>query len=80
MNFFHPNYLRFLNFLPNMSKKSKKLLGILRKKPHKNQKSLLKAWDDIDSDMICACSKNTHRRLEAVVKADGSYFEKKNFL
>jgi hypothetical protein len=57
-----------------MSKKSKILLGILRKKPHKNQKSLLKAWDDID---MCASSKNTHKRFEAVVEAEVGYIEKK---
>ena len=46
----------------------------MRKKPHKNQKSLLKAWDDID---MCASSKNTHKMFEAVVEAEGGYIEKK---
>ena len=54
-------------------------------KPHKIleslKRSLLKAWDDIDADIKRASSKNSHKRLEAMVKADGGYIEKKiNFL
>ena len=57
-----------------MSKKSKLLLGILRKNLNP---SLLKAWNNIDSDLRCACSLNAHKRLEAVVEAEGGYIEKK---
>ena len=39
--------------------------------------SLLKAWNDIDSDLVCACSLNAHKRFEAVVEAKGGYIEKK---
>ena len=59
--------------------------GILAKKacqkPHKNLESLkcslIKAWDDIDADMVRACNRNAHERLEAVVKANGGYIEEK---
>ena len=50
-------------------------------KPHKNLDSLkcsvFTAWDDIDADTIRACSENTHKRLEAVVKAEGGYIDEK---
>ena len=39
--------------------------------------SLLKAWNDIDSDLVCACSLNAHKRFEAVVEAKDGYIEKK---
>ena len=42
--------------------------------------SLLKACDDIDADIKRACSKNDHKRFEALVKANGGYIEKKNKL
>ena len=59
--------------------------GILARKacerPHKNldslKRSLIKAWNDIDPDMIRACSANAHKRFEAVVEAEGGYIEKK---
>ena len=48
---------------------------------HKNLKSLkhslIKAWDSIDADMVCACSRNAHESLEAVVKANEGYIEEK---
>ena len=48
---------------------------------HKNleslKRSLIKAWDDIDADMVRACNRNAHQRLEAVVKANGGYIEEK---
>ena len=48
---------------------------------HKNLKSLkrslIKAWDSIDADMVRACSRNAHESLEAVVKANGGYIEEK---
>ena len=57
-----------------MSKKSKIVLAFWGK----NLKcSLLKALDDFDADMICACSLNAHKRFEAVVEAEGGYIEKK---
>ena len=50
-------------------------------KPHKNldslKCSLVTAWDDIDADTVRACSEKAHRRLEAVVKAEGGYIEEK---
>ena len=50
-------------------------------KPHKNldshKRSLVTAWDDIDADTVRACSEKAHRRLEAVVKAEGGYIEEK---
>ena len=48
---------------------------------HKNleslKHSLIKAWDDIDADMVRACSRNTFEGLEAVVKANGGCIEEK---
>ena len=42
--------------------------------------AVLRAWSSncsIDTDMIRPCSKNAHKRLEAVVKANGGYIEEK---
>ena len=48
-------------------------------KPHSNldslKCSLIKEWNDIDPEIIRACSKNAHKRLEAVVRANGGYIE-----
>ena len=48
---------------------------------HKNleslKHSLIKAWDDIDADMLRACSRIAFEGLEAVVKANGGYIEEK---
>ena len=41
------------------------------------KRSLIKAWDSIDADMVRACSRNAHESLEAVVKANGGYIEEK---
>ena len=50
-------------------------------KPHKNldslKHSLITAWNDIDADMIRVCSLNAHKRLKAVVKAEGGYIKEK---
>ena len=50
-------------------------------KPHKNldslKQSLVTAWNDIDEEMLRACSINAHKRLEAVVEANGGYIEQK---
>ena len=59
--------------------------GILARKAyqksHKNldslKRSLVTAWDDINADTVRACSEKAHRRLEAVVKAEGGYIEEK---
>ena len=57
------------------------LEGKAYQKPHKNleslKHSLVTAWIDIDADTVCACSEKAHRRLEAVVKAEGVYIEEK---
>ncbi len=58
--------------------------GILARKafenPHANVESLKrsrkKAWADLDEETICNCCANAHKRLEAVVEAEGGYFEK----
>ena len=34
---------------------------------------------DIDADMVRACIRNAHVRLEVVVKAEGVYIEEKCF-
>ena len=59
--------------------------GILARKacekPHSNveslKRSLKKAWADLDEETIGNCCANAHKRLEAVVKAEGRYIEKK---
>ena len=57
------------------------LAGKAYQKTHRNldslKRSLVTAWDDIDADTIRACSENAHKRLEAVVKAEGGYIEEK---
>ena len=44
---------------------------------HSEEKTSSSASSKHGDDMICACSKNAHKRLEAVVKANGGYIEKK---
>ena len=39
--------------------------------------SQITAWDDTDAEMLCAISENAHKRLEAVVEANGGYIEQK---
>ena len=50
-------------------------------KPHSNvasfKRSLKKAWADIDEVTIRKCCANAHKRLEAVVEAEGGYIENK---
>jgi len=50
-------------------------------KPHANivslKRSLKKAWADLDEETIRNCCANAHKRLEAVVEAEGGYIEKK---
>ena len=57
------------------------ILGILAKKacekPHANVESLKKVWADLDEETIHNCCANAHKRLEAVVEAEGGYIEKK---
>ena len=71
--------------LPDLNVMDFAIWGILARKayqkPHKNldslKRSLVTAWDDIDADTVRACSEKAHRRLEAVVKAEGGYIEEK---
>ena len=59
--------------------------GILARKacekPHSNveslKRSLKKAWADLDEETIRNCCANAHKRLEAVVEAEGRYIGKK---
>ena len=59
--------------------------GILARKacekPHSNveslKRSLKKAWADLDEETIRNCCANAHKRLEAVVEAEGGYIENK---
>ena len=55
--------------------------GILARKAcektHANVKSLKKVWADLDKETIRNCCANAHKRLEAVVEAEGGYIEKK---
>ena len=50
-------------------------------KPHANveslKRSLKKVWADLDEETIRNCCANAHKRLEAVVEAEGGYIEKK---
>ena len=50
-------------------------------KPHKNIDSLKGAlqvaWDDLDPEMISASCRHAHKRMEAVVEANGGYIEDK---
>ena len=50
-------------------------------KPHKNIDSLKHAlqvaWDDLDPEMISASCRHAHKRMEAVVEANGGYIEDK---
>ena len=39
--------------------------------------SQITAWDDTDAEMLCAISENAHKRLEALVEANGGYIEQK---
>ena len=52
-------------------------------KPHKNIDSLKHAlqvaWDDLDPEMISASCRHAHKRMEAVVEANGGYIEDKYF-
>jgi hypothetical protein len=41
------------------------------------KRSLKKAWADLDEETIRNCCANAHKRLEAVVEAEGGYIEKK---
>ena len=41
------------------------------------KRSLITAW--IDADMMRASGLNAHKRLEAMVKAEGGYIEEKCF-
>ena len=51
------------------------------KTPHGNveslKRSLKKVWADLDEETIRNCCANAHKRLEAVVEAEGGYIEKK---
>ena len=46
-------------------------------KPHKNIDSLKRAlqvaWDHLDPEMISASCRHAHKRMEAVVEANGGY-------
>ena len=50
-------------------------------KPHKNivslKHALQVAWDDLDPEMISASCRHAHKRMEAVVEANGGYIEDK---
>ena len=35
------------------------------------------AWDDLDPEMISASCRQTHKRMKAVVEANGGYIEDK---
>ena len=52
-------------------------------KPHKNIDSLIcalqVAWNDLDPIMISASSRHAHKKMEAVVEANGGYIEDKSF-
>ena len=39
--------------------------------------SQITAWDDTDAEMLCAINENAHKRLEAVIEANGGYIEQK---
>ena len=41
------------------------------------KRSLKKVWADLDEEIIRNCCANAHKRLEAVVEAEGGYIEKK---
>ena len=41
------------------------------------KRSPKKAWADLDEETIRNCCANIHKRLEAVVEAEGRYIEKK---
>ena len=41
------------------------------------KRSLKKVWADLDEETIRNCSANAHKRLEAVVEAEGGNMEKK---
>ena len=41
------------------------------------KRSLKKAWADLDEETIRNCCATAHKRLEAVVEAEGGYIEKK---
>jgi hypothetical protein len=65
-------------FPAKYEQKIKKVIGHSEEKTsQKFGKSQGQPPKSIDADMICACSKNAHKRFEAVVKADGGYIEKK---
>ena len=53
----------------------------VKKKPHRNldslKSSLIKEWNYLDPEMIRACSKNDHKKLKAMVEANGGYIEQK---
>ena len=61
--------------------------GILAQKAcsklHKNIDSLKPAiqiaWEDLDQEMISASYWHAHKRMEAVVEANGGYIEINNF-
>ena len=61
--------------------------GILARKgcekPHSNveslKRSLKNAWADLDEETIRNSCANAHKRLEAVVEAEGGYIEKNRF-
>ena len=38
---------------------------------------LIKEWNYLDPEMIRACSKNDHKKLKAMVEANGGYIEQK---
>ena len=46
-------------------------------KPNVEGLKLKKAWADLDEETIRNCCANAHKRLEAVVEAEGRYIEKK---
>ena len=53
----------------------------INSKPNKNIDSLKRAlqvaWDDLNLEMISASCRHAHKRMEAVVEANGGYIEGK---
>ena len=87
----HDNFLQFWPKTfwppssPDLNVMDFAIWGILARKacekPHSNveslKRSLKKAWADLDEETIRNCCANAHKRLEAVVEAEGGYIEKK---
>ena len=70
---------------PHLTSMDFAIWGILARKacekPHSNvaslKRSLKKAWAELDEETICNCCANAHKRLVAVVEAEGGYIESK---